>query len=75
MKKERREKDADARRWRRGIDNPWRWIINPFPMPIVPVRPRSRPVVAISMPSFLVTASVMVFAEGRRRVDTDDHGG
>jgi hypothetical protein len=71
------KKDAYARRWRRCIDDPWRGIINSFTVAIIAIRPINRPVVAISMPSFLVTAAVMsiVSSEGRRHVYAADHCG
>src|SRR5450759_69385 len=64
------EKDTDARRWRRCIDDPRR-DINSFP---VAIRPINTLVVAISMPSLLVTATI-ISADGRHHVYTADHGG
>jgi hypothetical protein len=75
MNKDGWEKDTDARRWRRCIDDRRGGIINSFPVAIVAIRPIHRPVVAISMPSFLVTAAVMsiVSSDGRHHVYTADH--
>jgi hypothetical protein len=76
------EKDTDARRWRRCIDDPRRGIISSFPVAIVAIRPIITPaihiaVVVISTPSVLVTAFVMfvIFAEGRHHVYAADHCG
>jgi hypothetical protein len=78
-----REKYTDARWWRWCIDDRRRGIIVSFPVAIVAIRPMHRLVVAISMPSFLVTAIVMSFhssmvittlAEGRSHAYTADHG-
>jgi hypothetical protein len=73
MNKDGWEKDTDARRWRRCIDDPRR-DINSFP---VVIRPINTLVVAISMPSFLVTAAVMsiVSSDGRRHIYTAEHCG
>ena len=84
MNKDWGEKDTDARRWRRGIEDRRRGIINPFTVAILPiitavaVIPTSSVLVmAISMPSLLVTAFVMfiIFGEGRPHVETADHCG
>jgi hypothetical protein len=83
MNKDGWEKDTDARRWRRCIDDRWRGIIRSFPMAIVAiitavvVIPTPSVIAVIPTPSMLVTAFVMfiVFGEGRRHVYTADHCG
>lgn len=71
MNKEGREKDTDARRWRRCIDDPRRGIINSFPVAIA-IRPINTLVTAVVVfsPTFMV-----IFANGRRHVYTADHCG
>jgi hypothetical protein len=78
MNKDGREKDTDARRWWRCIDDPRGWIINSLPVAIIAIRPA----MVIPRPSVLVTAVVMsslilmvIFTEGRRHVYTADHCG
>jgi hypothetical protein len=77
-----REKDTNARLWRRCIDDRW-WGIISFPIAIMPIIP---PVILIAvavMPtsSVLITAVVMsslafmVISEGRQDVYTADHCG
>jgi hypothetical protein len=83
MNKDGREKDTDARRWRRCIDDRRGRIINSFPVAIVAIRPALHiAAVVIPRPSVLVTALVMsslifmvIFAEGRHHIYTADHGG
>jgi hypothetical protein len=76
MNKDGWEKDTDARRWRRCIDDRRGGIINSFPVAIVAIRPIHRPVVAISTPSLLLVTAVVrfvIFTEGRHHVYTADH--
>jgi hypothetical protein len=83
------EKDTDAPRWRRCIDDPRRGI-NSFPVAIVAIvaiRPITTPAICIAVmviptPSMLVTAVVMsshtfmvISAESRHHVYTADHCG
>jgi hypothetical protein len=81
--KDRRKEDTDARRRRRFIDDRRGWIINPFPVAIVSIRPALHIAVAfIPASSLLVTDVVtsplifmVIFAEGRPHVYTADHRG
>jgi hypothetical protein len=77
MNKDRREKDTDARRWRRCIDYP-RLDINSFPVTIRPALLIAA--VVISPSSVLIAAIVTSFhtfmvisGEGRRYIYTADH--
>jgi hypothetical protein len=81
MNKEGGEKDTDARRRRRCIDDRRRGIISSFSVAIMPI---ITAVVVIPSPSVIVTAAVMfshtfmvtfVFGEGRSHVYTADHCG
>ena len=83
MNKDGREKDTDARRWRRRIDDPRRGI-NPFPVAIRPINTPALHIAVsvISKAPVLVTTVVMsphsfraTLAEGRRHVYTADHRG
>ena len=82
VNKDGREKDADARRWRRGIVYRRRRGINSFPVAIRLVHrpsPVHSPVMLIPRSSLLVTALVMfspifvIFGESRRHVYAADH--
>lgn len=87
MNKDRREKDPDAHRWRRGINDRRRGIYT-FPVAIRLVHSTSSvnstiavhsPVVVIPGSSVLITALVVfspifvIFGKGRRHVYTADH--
>jgi hypothetical protein len=65
------EKDTDARRWRRCIDDPRRGIINSFPVAIVAIRPIITPAM---IPTPVISLTV-IFAEGRHHAYTADHCG
>ena len=78
MNNDGREKDPDARRWGRCIDNPRR-DIKSFP---VVIRPINTPLLHMPMSSRLVTAVVMsyyasmvILAESRHHVYAADHYG
>ncbi len=90
MNKDRWEKDADARRWRRCIDDRRRWDINSFAVAIRPIKAFAVAVSVILPPSVVtvvhtlawLVAVVMfthpfmiIFAEGRHYVYTADHSG
>ena len=76
------EKNSDARRWRRFIDDRRRWIINRFPVgigPIVAIRTINSLVVFMPMSLVIVIVLVMfsmfmvIFGESRGHVYTADH--
>ena len=74
MNKDGREKDTDARRWRRCIDDPRGGIINSFPVAIVvAIRPGISLLVSVLV--MFSSAFVVIFAEGRRHAYTADHCG
>jgi hypothetical protein len=75
MNKDRWEKDTDARRWRRCIEDRRGGIITSFPMAIVAIRPIITPAMVAVIPtsSVLVTATVIISAEGRQHVYTANH--
>jgi hypothetical protein len=83
MNKDGWEKDTDAWRWRRCIDDRRRGIIRSFPVAILPIMtaiaviPTPSVIAVIPTPSMHVMAFVMfiVFGEGRRHVYTADHCG
>jgi hypothetical protein len=70
MNKDGWEKDTDARRWRRCIDDRRGGIINSFPVAIVAIRPIITPAMHIPTP---VMSHTVIFAEGRHHVYTADH--
>jgi hypothetical protein len=80
MNNDRWKKYSNPRWWRRRIDNRRGRIITSFSVAIVTIRPIITAVVIITAPSVPVTTVVMfydtfmvIFAEGRRHVNTSDH--
>ena len=73
MNKNGREKDTDARRWRRYIDDRRRWIINAFPVSIVIIMSVSGSRLHMAAIVVFPLRFMVIFGEGRRHSDTADH--